>query len=92
MVELICQKHNINPAKKGWTVPRPSGQPVAFTPTPELVHGVSVSNPMLAKVLRDSGFFSGKTTKQRLPMGDEIHQSALLEHHERLQDQQSEVE
>jgi hypothetical protein len=33
---------------------------VPFHPTPELVHGVEVSSPGLAKVLRDTGWFSGK--------------------------------
>lgn len=92
MVESICQKYNVDPVSKGWIVPRPPSKPVAFIPTPELVHGVSVSSPMLAEVLRNSGFFSGKTTKQDLLMGDEIHQSALQEHHKRLQDQGNKVE
>jgi hypothetical protein len=39
----------------------PSGrQAVPFQPTPELVHGVTVSHPELASVLRKSGWFSGK--------------------------------
>jgi hypothetical protein len=92
MVESTCRKHNVDPIKKGWTVPRPSAKPVAFKPTPELVHGVSVANPMLAKILRNSGFFSGKTIKHDIPMGAEIHRSTLQEHHERLQDQSNEVE
>lgn len=54
--------------------------------------GVSVSSPALAKVLRSSGFFSGKTVKQHIPMGSEIHQSVLLKHHKRLQDQSNNVE
>ncbi|MEM9218978.1 MAG: hypothetical protein AAGD25_32175 [Cyanobacteria bacterium P01_F01_bin.150] len=92
MVESICRSHHVDPEKKGWTVPRPPGQPVAFTPTPELIHGVSVSNPALAKVLRGSGFFSGKTVKQTMPMGSEIHQSTLQEHHKRLQEQNNKLE
>jgi hypothetical protein len=47
---------------------------------------------MLAKILRNSGFFSGKTIKHDIPMGAEIHRSTLQEHHERLQDQSNEVE
>jgi hypothetical protein len=92
LVESTCRKHNVDPIKKGWTVPRPSGKPVAFKATPELVHGVSVANPMLAEVLRNSGFFSGKTIKRDIPMGGEIHRSTLQEHHERLQDQSNKVE
>ncbi|MEB3295062.1 MAG: hypothetical protein VKJ24_18040 [Synechococcales bacterium] len=90
-VESICRKHQVDPEKTGWTVPRPSGQPVAFTPTPELVHGVSVSHPALAKILRSSGFFSGKTMKQTIQASSEIHQSTLQEHHQRLQDQNESV-
>lgn len=86
-IELACWQHDVDPAQKGWTVPRPSGQPVAFTPTPELVHGVSVANPMLAKVLRESGYFSGQTTKPAIPKNGDIHQIALQEHHQRLQGQ-----
>jgi hypothetical protein len=64
MVESICRKHHVDPEKKGWTVPRPSGQPVAF---------------------------SGKATQQNSPMGDEIHQNTLQEHHQRLHDQNKSV-
>lgn len=92
LVESVCRKHNVNPVQKGWTVPRPTGQPVAFTPTPELVHGVSVTNPMLAEALRQAGFFSGKATKRSIPLAAEIHHSTLQEHHERLLDQNDRVE
>jgi hypothetical protein len=34
-----------------------------FRPTPELVHGVSVGHPELARVLKKLGFFSGKGLK-----------------------------
>jgi hypothetical protein len=92
MVESICWKHNVDPTQKGWTVPRLPGKPVAFTPTPELVHGISVSNPALAKVLRSAGFFSGKAIQHDVPMGVEIHQVTLQEHHKRLQDKSNKVE
>lgn len=92
MIESICRKYNVDPEKKGWTVPRPSGRPVAFRSTPELVHGVSVSNPMLAQVLRNAGFFSGKITKRFMPMASYIHQNTLQDHHKRLQDQSDKVE
>ena len=48
------------PIEKGWIAQRPKGTPVAFTPTPELVHGVIVDDPELARVLRKAGWFSGK--------------------------------
>jgi hypothetical protein len=59
-IEEICQKNNIDPVAKGWIIPRWTTNPVDFKPTPELVHGISISNPMLAKALRNLGFFSGK--------------------------------
>jgi len=40
----------------------------AFSPTPELVHGVAVTSPALAAVLRKAGWFSGKAVTA-LPEG-----------------------
>jgi hypothetical protein len=59
MVETACKKADLDPEKSGWIAPRPHGI-VAFTPTPELVHGVSIANPFLAKVLKAHHYFSGK--------------------------------
>jgi hypothetical protein len=58
MVEATCRKHKVDPS--GWTGPKPPKVPVPFRPTPELVHGVAIDSPGLAKVLRDAGWFSGK--------------------------------
>ena len=58
MVEAACRKHKVDP--EGWTGPRPPKVPVPFRPTPELVHGVAIGSPGLAKVLREAGWFSGK--------------------------------
>jgi len=58
-VIAACESAGIDPATKGWISPR--GKHVAqFKPTPELVHGVVVSNPDLATTLRKAGVFSGK--------------------------------
>jgi hypothetical protein len=46
--------------KNGWTALPPERKVAAFRPTPELVHGVTVSNPQLAAALRKAGWFSGK--------------------------------
>jgi len=56
----VCKKHGVDPVEGGWIGPKSKVQAVKFTPTPELVHGVTVSNPNLALVLRKAGFFSGK--------------------------------
>ena len=59
-VKRVCARHSVDPVKNGWTMPRPPARAVPFSPTPELVHGVSVGSPTLAELLRDAGFFSGK--------------------------------
>ncbi len=45
---------------EGWVGPRSERVAAPFRPTPELVHGVAVSSPALAKTLRKLGVFSGK--------------------------------
>ncbi len=59
-VEAVCAKYSVDPVKRAWTAPRPKGQLEAFTPTPELVHGIAIANPGVAKILRRAGVFSGK--------------------------------
>jgi hypothetical protein len=54
-----CKEAGIDPEKSGWIAPRTHGVS-PFRPTPELVHGVTVSNPFLAKVLKQNKYFSGK--------------------------------
>lgn len=63
MVEEVCRKHNLDPEKSGWTMPRPQNAAARFRPTPELVHGITIGNPYLATFLRKAGFFSGKHIK-----------------------------
>jgi hypothetical protein len=63
IVEAVCKSHGIDAVKTGWVAPKAERKTVAFTPTPELVHGVVVSNPKLAAVLRKAGWFSGKSAK-----------------------------
>lgn len=60
LVEEVCRKHNVDPVKAGWTAAKSYSTVAAFRPTPELVHGVTVSNPFLATLLRKAGYFSGK--------------------------------
>jgi hypothetical protein len=92
LVKATCHKYGVNSEQKGWIMPRPPNiKPVAFQATPELVHGVSVANPMLAHVLRQAGFFSGKPTTVTIDRR-ELHQEVLQEHHNRLQDQANRLE
>ena len=59
-VEEVCRKHQVDPVKKGWIAPPKTRRVEKFQPTPELVHGVAVSSPQLALLLRKAGWFSGK--------------------------------
>lgn len=59
-VELICGRHRIDPVKSGWTRARRNETAAPFQPTPELVHGVTVASPELARILRRAGVFSGR--------------------------------
>ena len=61
MVLAACEKHKV--PSGGWCDARPPKNAVNFTVTPELVHGVTVTSPDLAKVLRNAGVFSGKNLK-----------------------------
>jgi hypothetical protein len=67
MVEAACRRAGLDPGKSGWVAPRPAAHPVAFRPTPELVHGVIVDNPHLAAFLRQAGWFAGKAAAVRGP-------------------------
>ncbi|MFG3700623.1 hypothetical protein ACGF5C_22285 [Micromonospora sp. NPDC047620] len=62
-VEAACADAGVDPARSGWVGPRSVGDIGVFRPTPELVHGVSVADPVWASVLRSEGVFSGKPAK-----------------------------
>lgn len=76
-----CARHGIDAKHKGWISPPGPRRPVPFRPTPELVHGVAVSSPKLAIILRQAGWFSAKASA---PLPDTIlverdeHGMALL--------------
>lgn len=59
LVIKYCVQAGLDPEKSGWIAPRTHGV-AEFTPTPELVHGVAISNPFLATALKRHRFFSGK--------------------------------
>ena len=59
LVIKYCELAGLDPEKSGWIAPRTHGV-AEFTPTPELVHGVAISNPFLATALKRHRFFSGK--------------------------------
>ena len=59
-VEQACRQQRVDPAARGWTAPRRTGAVARFEPTPELVHGITVADPVWAGLLRRAGAFSGK--------------------------------
>ena len=58
-VKKACAHAGLDPYKSGWIAPR-EHHVAEFRPTPELVHGVTVSNPFLATVLKKHRYYSGK--------------------------------
>ena len=66
MVIKYCKEAGLDPEGSGWVAPRVHGV-AEFKPTPELVHGVVVSNPYLATVLKRHKYFSGKNAQQLFP-------------------------
>ncbi|GJG85931.1 hypothetical protein tb265_11120 [Gemmatimonadetes bacterium T265] len=59
-VEAACARVGLDAGKTGWTAPRERTRAAPFRPTPELVHGVAVTNPYLADALRRAGWYAGK--------------------------------
>ena len=58
MIARACEVYKIE--GKGWIAPRPKTV-APWAPTPELVHGVIVSSPALAKALTACGYFGGSS-------------------------------
>lgn len=58
-VIAACEAESVDPAKTGWAKPRPRTQVDAIRDTPQLVHGVVVTHPALAQILRKAGYFAG---------------------------------
>ncbi|MFB9371834.1 hypothetical protein [Kitasatospora albolonga] len=69
LVEQVCRRHGVEPSFSGWTRARRVSQAAPFRATPELVHGVTVADPLLAGLLRSAGVFSGRPLR---PAGAEI--------------------
>ncbi|MEU0571251.1 hypothetical protein ABZ297_38455 [Nonomuraea sp. NPDC005983] len=71
-VEAACRTAGLDPVGSGWTAPAPKRGVAVFRPTPELVHGVSIADPVWASLLRRARVFSGKPVKPELA-GDARH-------------------
>ncbi|NUR83172.1 MAG: hypothetical protein HOY71_03690 [Nonomuraea sp.] len=65
-IESACRTAGLDPVKYGWTAPAPKTGVAVFRPTPELVHGVTVADPVWAGLLRRAGVFSGRPVKPEL--------------------------
>ncbi|PTA66418.1 hypothetical protein [Deinococcus arcticus] len=63
-VRQLCLDLGLHPEQSGWIAPRTRARVAPFRLTPELVHGVTVSSPGLARVLRRAGVFSGRPLRQ----------------------------
>ncbi len=62
-----CLQEDLDPDVSGWTTPLPKGNAADVKPTPELVHGVAISDPTWAQVLRQAGVFSGHGGRKTAP-------------------------
>ncbi|GIG55636.1 hypothetical protein Lfu02_00080 [Longispora fulva] len=60
LVRQVCRQHGVEPETTGWTSPYRQDHLERPAPAPDLVHGVQVSSPLLAGLLRDLGVFSGQ--------------------------------
>ncbi len=69
MVKFQCKMAGVDPKKSGWIAPKTHGV-ARFKPTPELVHGVAVSSPFLAKVLKKHKYYSGKKNAKAFSSND----------------------
>lgn len=65
-VITACHNADVDPHRSGWAGPRAPRLRSTFRPTPELVHGIIVEDPLLAAALRRGGAFSGKRTDPQI--------------------------
>ncbi|MFI6101474.1 hypothetical protein ACIA8G_38510 [Lentzea sp. NPDC051213] len=71
-VEAACHEHGVDPERAAWTAPRTHRMIARFRPTPELVHGVAVSDPLWAMTLRRARVFSGKPLNTAVFGGQDV--------------------
>ncbi|MEV4479009.1 hypothetical protein [Micromonospora coxensis] len=60
LVRQVCRRHGVDPEANGWTSPYRQDLTELPEPAPDLVHGVTVTSPLLARVMREVGVFSGQ--------------------------------
>jgi hypothetical protein len=65
-LEETLNKHKaMRDGGRGWIKPRKKSIE-QWKPTPELVHGVTVSSPILARLFKDAGFFGGPSKADKV--------------------------
>lgn len=70
-IREACQLIDIDPERTGWLAPLRHTGVGTFSPTPELVHGIEIGDPILASMLRRAHAFSGRAIRpEHLPDGD----------------------
>jgi hypothetical protein len=60
LVRQVCRRHGVDPETSGWTQPYRQDLTELPEPAPDLVHGVTVSSPLLASIMRRAGVYSGQ--------------------------------
>lgn len=61
-----CLAAGVDPSTSGWAKPRPRTAVDEIYSTPELVHGVVISHPQLAALLRKAGYFGGSSKAKKV--------------------------
>jgi len=64
LVRQACRRYGIDPETTGWTQPYRQDLTELPAPARDLVHGVTVSSPLLARVLRQTNVFSGQVPRR----------------------------
>lgn len=60
LVRQVCRRYGVDPEAAGWTAPYRQDLAELPEPAPDLVHGVTVTSPLLAHLMRQVGVFSGQ--------------------------------
>jgi hypothetical protein len=80
-VEHWCREAGIDAMARGWTAMHATRESADFKPTPELVHGVEISDPLWAAVLRRAGVFAGPSKRAAEDAGllrDQAEQAGVV--------------
>lgn len=68
LVRQACRRHGLDPQATGWTQPYRQDLTELPAPAQDLVHGVTVTSPSLAGLLRQIGVFSGQVQPRQMAL------------------------